>query len=277
MTAEAAGRWTENRPSQGARALRLSELWAYRELVGFLALRDIRSRYKQAVFGVSWAVVQPLLSTAVFTVVFGRLAGVPSDGVPYPLFSLLSLAVWSYFSTSVSGATSSLVSNSALVTKVYFPRLAAPLAALAHGLVGLTVAFLLVAGGMAYYGVAPGAQLVLLPLCLLAVMAVALGVGLLLATLNVRYRDVGQVVGLAMQLWLFASPVAYPSSMVPEQWRWLYALNPMTGVLDTFRWVVLSSSPPGTDVLVSLATALVLLIAGVAYFQRFERRFADVI
>ncbi len=277
MTAEAPRRWTENRPSAGRPASWFAELWAYRELVGFLALRDIRARYKQAVFGVGWAVAQPLISAAVFTLVFRRLAGVPSDGVPYPLFALLSVSVWTYFATSVNGATTSLVSNAALVTKVYFPRLAAPLAALAHGLVGLVVALVLVAVAMAYFGVVPGVAVLLLPLCLLALMGVALGAGLLLSAVNVRYRDVGQVVGLLVQVWLFASPVAYPSSLIPERWRVLYALNPMVGVLDTFRWALLGTPAPGADLQLSLVTGGVLLTVGIVYFQRSERRFADVI
>jgi ABC-type polysaccharide/polyol phosphate export permease len=277
VTAEANRRWTENRSSVHRPVLRLPELWAYRELVGFLALRDIRARYKQAVFGVGWAVLQPLISAAIFTLVFRRLAGVPSDGVPYPLFALLSVSVWTYFATSVNGATTSLVSNAALVTKVYFPRLAAPLAALAHGVVGLTVALLLVAAAMAYYGVVPGLAVLWLPVCVLALMGVALGAGLLLSAINVRYRDVGQVVGLLLQVWLFASPVAYPSSLVPQRWRELYALNPMVGILDTFRWAVLGTPGPGPDVLLSLAAGGALLAVGVIYFQHSERRFADVI
>lgn len=272
-----AERWVENRPTAGVRALDLSELWAYRELVGFLALRDLKARYKQAVFGLAWAVAQPIVGAVVFTVVFDRLANVPSEGIPYIVFALLGSTVWSYFSNSLNRATSSLVGNASLVTKVYFPRLAAPLAALLPGLVDLLVGFVLVAIAMVLTGVTPDAALLALPLCVIAVMVVALGAGLMLATLNVRYRDVTSVLGVAIQLWLFASPVAYPSSLVEGTWRWVYAANPMTGVLDAFRWSLLDGPAPGADLLVSAATGLALVVAGVRYFQSAERRFADII
>jgi ABC-type polysaccharide/polyol phosphate export permease len=270
-------RWAENRPSDGRRSFDLAELWSYRELVAFLALRDVKARYKQALFGVSWAVIQPLLGAALFTFVFQRVAGISGDGVPYPLFALLGLTVWTYFTASLTSATNSLVSNASLVTKVYFPRLLAPLASLGPGLVGLAIGLVLVGAAMAYYGVAPSLKLLVLPLCVLAVMVVALGAGLLLATLNVRYRDVSQIFGLLTQLWLFASPVAYPTTLVPERWQWVYALNPMTGVLDGFRWAVLDAPAPGPHALISAGCALVLLLVGLRYFQRAERQFADVI
>src|SRR3712207_1377150 len=226
MALATAARWTENRPTAGLRAVRLGELWAYRELVFFLALRDVKARYKQALFGLSWSVVQPIAGVAVFTFVFRELASVESDGLPYPLFALVGFLAWTYFAATLATATASLVDNSALVTKVYFPRLAAPVSALLPGLVNLLPGMVTTALLMAYYGVAPGRQLAVVPLCLLGLMASALGTGLLLATLNVRYRDVGAVIGTLIQLWLFASPVAYSTSAVPGDWRWLYAVNP---------------------------------------------------
>lgn len=277
MKVAADRQWTENRPTRGARAVRLDEVWTYRELIGFLALRDLKARYKQAAFSVAWAILQPVAGVAVFTLVFRRLADVPSDGIPYPLFALLGLSVWTYFSASLSAATTSMVSNAALVTKVYFPRLVAPLAALLPGLVDLAVSMTLVGVVMAVLGVTPGVALLALPLCLVALMATALGVGLLLATLNVRYRDVGKVTGLLLQLWLFLSPVAYSSTQVPERWKWLYALNPMAGVIDAFRWSLLGGPPPGARLAVSALSAGALLYAGVRYFQASERQFADVI
>jgi ABC-type polysaccharide/polyol phosphate export permease len=271
------GQWRENRPSAGARALRLPELWSYRELVYFLALRDLKSRYKQAFFGIAWTVVQPVAGVAIFTVVFRRLADVPSEGVPYPVFALLAFVVWSYFAGAFGATSASLVANSALVTKVYFPRLAAPAASLLPGIVHLLVGLALLGGLMALYGVPPSPRAVLLPLCVVWGMAAALGPGLLFATLNVKYRDFGAVSGFATQLWLLASPVAYPSSLVPEEWQWAYALNPMVGVIDTARWAVLDTPAPGAEILLSGAVTVVLLAAGLLYFQRAEREFADVI
>lgn len=277
MAVEATERWTENRPSAGARALRLGELWSYRELVLFLALRDIKARYKQALFGVGWSVIQPVAGVLVLTLVFRRLAGVPADGIPYPLFALLGFLLWSYFASSLGNASASLVSNVSLVTKVYFARLVTPVAALLPGLVNLAIGLVLLAGLMAVYGRAPGWELAVFPLCLLGAMIVALGAGLLLATANVKYRDVAQVIGLLTQLWFLASPVAYPSSLVGEDWRWVYALNPMAGIIDSARWSLLDGPAPGAELAVSAAVGLALLGAGLLYFQRTERQFADVI
>jgi lipopolysaccharide transport system permease protein len=270
-------RWTENRPTRGIRARGIKELWAYRELVLFLALRDFKAKYKQAVFGVGWAVIQPVAGVVVFTIVFRNLAGVPSDGLPYVVFALLGFVVWSYFAQSLGAASTSLVTNAALVTKVYFPRAAAPVAAMLPGLVQLGLGLALVVCLMALYGIAPGLEAAVFPLVVLAAVVVALGVGLLFAALNVKYRDVGNVVGLLMQLWLLASPVAYPSSLVPDDWSVVYALNPMVGVLDAARWSLVGAPAPDADVLVSGASALVLLAVGLVYFQRTERQFADLI
>ena len=277
MAVQAAEGWVENRPTSGARAIDLHELSSYRELIFFLALRDLKAKYKQAFFGAGWALVQPIVGVAIFTVVFRHVANVPSQGIPYLAFALLGLLVWSYFSTSVNGATLSLLSNATLLTKVYFPRIVAPLAALLPGLVDFAIGLVLLALVMGYYGIVPSAAIFALPLCLLAATAIALGAGLLLSALNVKYRDVGAVLGLVMQTWLLASPVAYPSSLVGGGWHWLYALNPMVGVVDSFRWAVLSAPAPGLDLLASLGAALVLLIGGLQYFQRTERQFADVV
>jgi lipopolysaccharide transport system permease protein len=277
LTVEATEHWTENRPSAGARALRLGELWSFRELVLFLALRDIKARYKQALFGIAWSVVQPIVGVLVLTLVFRRLAGVPSDGIPYPVFALLGFLLWSYFSASLGNASASLVNNVSLVTKVYFARLVTPVASLLPGFVHLVIGFLLLAVLMPVYGVVPGWHAVAFPLLLVWTMVVALGAGLLLATLNVKYRDVGHVLGFLTQLWFLASPVAYPSSLVDEQWRWAYALNPMTGVIDASRWSLLGAPAPGAEIALSAAVAVALLGAGLLYFQRAERQFADVI
>jgi lipopolysaccharide transport system permease protein len=269
--------WVENRPSRGFRGPGLRELWRYRELGGFLALRDLKVRYKQAVFGAAWAVFQPLAGVVVFTLVFRRLAKVPSDGIPYPLFVFAGLAVWSYHASSVTRATQSLVGNAPLVTKVYFPRQLVPLAAVLPGLVDLALSLLMLGVLLVVYQTAPSWAVLTLPLWLVALVATTLGVGLWLSALNVQYRDINHAITLFIQLWLFVSPVAYPSSMVEGGWRLLYALNPMAGVIDAFRWALLRGPRPGPTLLISLAVTAVLLVSGVLYFQRTERRFADVI
>ncbi len=277
VAVDATAEWKENRPTRGARALQLGELWEYRELVLFLALRDFKAKYKQAVFGIGWAVIQPIAGVVVFTIVFRHFAGVPSDGIPYVIFALLGFVVWSYFAASLGDASTSLVTNAALVTKVYFPRIAAPVAALLPGLVQLGLGLVLVVCLMAYYGITPGINAAMFPLVVVGAVVVALGTGLLFAALNVKYRDVGNVLGLLMQLWLLASPVAYPSSLVPDDWRWVFALNPMVGVLDAARWSLVDAPAPGLDLLASAGSALVLLAIGLVYFQRAERQFADLI
>jgi ABC-type polysaccharide/polyol phosphate export permease len=276
VTRSTAG-WIENRPRSGLFRLDLRELWAYRELAGFMALRDVRVRYKQAVFGIGWAVFQPLAGVLVFTIVFRRLADVQSDGLPYPVFAFVGLLAWNYTSGAVIKATQSLVSNASLVTKVYFPRLLVPLAAVLPGLLDLAVSLPVLAVLYVGYDARPGWAVLTLPLWVAAAVVVALSVGLLLAALNVRYRDVNQAISLAVQLWLFLSPVAYPTSTVPEAWRPLYALNPMVGIIDGFRWCLLRGPAPGVWSLLSAAVTLLLLGAALVYFQRTERRFADVI
>ncbi len=269
--------WVENRPTGGRRALDWRELWRYRELVAFLAMRDVKVRYKQAAFGVLWAVVQPLAGLLVFTIVFGKLAKVPSEGVPYPLFAFAGMMLWTLFSGGVDSATTSLVANSSLVTKVYFPRVAAPLASVLPRLVDFGVALCLFGVFLLVSGHFPGPQLLLLPLAAVWAVVLAFGVGLSLATVQVRFRDAHHGLNLLMQLWLYASPVAYPSSLVPADWRWVYALNPVSGLLDTGRWALLGTPAPGPSVLVSLAVTAVLLAIGIRTFARGERRFADVI
>jgi lipopolysaccharide transport system permease protein len=277
MNVRTTAQWKENRPATGFRTAQLGELWDYRELVLFLALRDFKAKYKQAVFGIGWAVLQPVAGVVVFTIVFRSFAGVPSDGMPYIVFALLGFVVWSYFAASLAAASTSLVTNAALVTKVYFPRIAAPIAALLPGLVQLGLGLALAVCLMAYYGIRPGLNAAAFPLVVVGAVVVALGTGLLFAALNVKYRDVANIMGLLMQLWLLASPVGYPSSLVPDEWRWVYALNPMVGVLDAARWSLVDGPAPGADLFASAGSALVLLVVGLVYFQRTERQFADVI
>jgi lipopolysaccharide transport system permease protein len=276
VSASAAG-WIENRPRSGLFRLDLRELWAYRELAAFLALRDIRVRYKQAILGIGWAVFQPLAGVVVFTIVFQRLADVESDGLPYPAFAFVGLTVWAYTSGAVTRATQSLVSNANLVTKVYFPRILVPLAAVIPGLLDLAVSLPVLVVLYAVYDVRPGWALLTLPLWIAAAMVVAFAVGLLLSALNVRYRDVNQAITLLVQLWLFLSPVAYPTSAVPAAWQPLYAVNPMSAVIEGFRWCLLGGPQPGAWALVSAAVTILLLAVALTYFQRTERRFADVI
>jgi ABC-type polysaccharide/polyol phosphate export permease len=272
-----ADRWVENRAPTGWHKLDLRELWAYRELIAFLAVRDVKVRYKQAVLGMAWAVLQPLAGALVFTLVFDRIANLPSDGIPYPVFAFVGVMVWTYFTTSVQTAMSSLVGNVGLVTKVYFPRMAAPIAAVLPGLLDMGISFAILAVLLVVYGLAPGWALLTLPVWIVVLIALAFGVGLVLATLNVRYRDVKGVSGLLLQLWLFASPVAYASSVVEGRWGPLYDLNPVAGIVDAFRWSLLGAPAPGLDALASLAVLVVILVAGLAVFAREERRFADII
>lgn len=270
-------RWIENRPSKGFRSLDVRELWAYRELAAFLALRDLKVRYKQAAFGAGWALLQPLAAAAVFTLVFRRLANMPSDGVPYPVFAFVGVAVWGYFSTAVTKATQTLVQNVALVSKVYFPRILAPTAAVLPPLVDLAVSLAALVVLIPLYGADVGWAALTFPLWIVALVAAALGVGLLLGALNVTYRDVNHGVTLLVQLWLFASPVAYPSSAVPSPWRDVYFLNPVAGTIEGIRWALLGAPWPGSGVFVSFGTTLLTLVVGTMYFLRTERRFADVI
>ena len=270
------GGWFENRASRGwLPRFDLAELFAYRELALLLALRDLKLRYKQTFFGVAWAIIQPLAGVAIFSLVFGHLAKVPSDGLPYPVFAYAGLAVWTYLSTSVAGSAESLAQQHALVTKVYFPRLLAPVASVLPGLVDLAVSLPVLAVFMVADGAAPTAALALLPFWVLAAVALAAAVGVLLSALNVEYRDVRYALPFLLQLWLFASPVVYPSSLFHGVWRYVYSINPAVGVIDGFRWSVAGGPAPGTAALVSLAAGLAVAGVGLLYFGRVERRFAD--
>jgi lipopolysaccharide transport system permease protein len=270
--------WTENRPSSGwLPRLDVGELWTYRELALALAKKDLSVRYKQTFFGIAWALLQPVLAVLIFTVIFGRLARLATDGIPYTVFSYAGMILWLYTSSAVNGAAQSLVGSTDLITKIYFPRLIAPVAAILPGLVDLAIAFLLLVGLMIAFGVGPGAAVVLLPLWVLAAVAVALAVAIPLSALNVRYRDVRVALPLLLQVWLFASPVAYSSSLVEGGWRYVYAINPVATVLDGFRWSLVGGPAPGPEGLVSAAVVLVIGFTGLVYFRHAERSFADVI
>ncbi len=266
------------RPSAGWVPLDLTELWAYRELLYFLTWRDIKVRYKQTALGAAWAILQPVLTMVVFTVVFGKLAKIPSDGLPYPVFSFCALLPWQLFSYALSQASNSLVGSQNLITKVYFPRLIIPLSSVLAGLVDFAIAFVILLALMAGYGVRPGWQVVFLPLFVLFAMVAALAVGLWLSALNVEYRDVRYTIPFLTQFWLYASPVAYSSTLVPARWRVLFGLNPMAGVIDGFRWALTGrTSAPGPMTIVSAVVVLALLAGGLYYFRRMEKTFADVV
>jgi lipopolysaccharide transport system permease protein len=266
------------RPRRGIFDIDLAVLWEYRELFYFLVWRDVKVRYAQTVIGAGWAVLQPVLTTLVFVVVFGRLAKMPSDGVPYAIFVYTALLPWTYFARATERSSSSLVNNSHLITKVYFPRLIVPLASAGAPLLDLVVAFFFLVGMMAWYGIMPSWGLLSLPLFVLLAVMTALAVSLFLSALNVRYRDVAHVVPFLVQIWMFVSPVMYPVSLVPERWRLIYSLNPMTGVIEGFRWALLGTAQPSPLVLMlSAAAVLVLFAGGIVYFKNLESTFADVI
>jgi lipopolysaccharide transport system permease protein len=258
--------------------LRLHEAWEYRELLYFLCWRTIKVRYKQTILGGAWAILQPLVTMVVFSVIFGRLVGVPSDGIPYPIFAYCGLLPWQLFAQSLTESGNSLVNNEHLITKVYFPRLVIPASTVLVSLLDFAVAGTVLAGMMVYYRIAPGVGVWALPLLVLQAVCAALGIGLWLSALNVRYRDIRHVIPFLTQCWLFATPIAYPSSLVPRQWRVLLGLNPMTGVVEGFRWALLGTK---ADVggLLALSTLITigLLVSGVVYFRRMERTFADVL
>jgi lipopolysaccharide transport system permease protein len=265
-------------PSSGWVSLNLGVLWEYRELLWFLVWRDLKVRYKQTALGAAWAILQPFLTMAVFSVFLGRLANVPSDGLPYPLFAYCALLPWQLFAHALTQSADSLIADQRLITKVYFPRLVIPLSPLFAGLIDFAIAFIVLLPMMLYFGVLPTGALVALPLFLLLAMATALGVGLWLSALNVEYRDVRYTIPFLTQLWLFATPIAYPSSLVPEEWQVFYGLNPMAGVVEGFRWALLGThSPPTGILLASSVAALTILVTGAFYFRRMERTFADVI
>ena len=263
--------------SRGRPSLRLHELWTYRELLYFLTWRDIAVRYKQTALGAAWAILQPLLTMLVFTLFFGHLAKLPSEGLPYALFSYSGLVLWTFFSNGLTLSSNSLVASSNLITKVYFPRLVIPLGAVLAGIVDFFLALLVLIGLMIAYSTAPPLAILLMPLFVLLAFCTVTAVGLWLSALNVKYRDVRYVVPFLVQLWLFATPIAYPSTLIDEPWRTLYGLNPMVGAIDGFRWSMLGTHSPGWSAVVSAGSAIVLLFGGLYYFRRMEKVFADIV
>lgn len=266
------------RPSKGLAWVNLGELWEYRDLLYFLIWRDIKVRYKQTALGAIWAVLQPLFTMVLFTIFFGRLAKIPSDGFPYPVFCFCALLPWQLFSKALSESGNSLVANQNLIKKVYFPRLIIPLASVLGGLVDFGISFVVLLGMMVYYGIFPHMAVLTLPLFILLAIITALAAGLWLSVLNVKYRDVRHTIPFLVQFWLFATPIAYPSSLVPEKWRLLYGLNPMVGVVEGFRWALLGKvGGVGPLVLVSVIAVVILLVGGLVYFKNMEKTFADVV
>jgi lipopolysaccharide transport system permease protein len=263
-------------PPRGWLELRLHELWEYRELLYFFVWRDLKVRYKQTAIGVLWVVLQPLMTMGVFTIFFGRLAKLPSQGLPYPVFYFAALVPWAYFSTALTSCTSIVVANQQVITKVYFPRLILPLAAVCSGVVDFAIGFVVMIILTLSFGIHPSATVLLLPAFLLLAVLTALGVGLWTSALNALYRDVASIIPFVVQFWMLASPVAYPSSLVPARWRWLYGLNPMAGVIDGFRWALTGhGQPPGPQMLVSAAVVVAVLLGGLLFFQRVEGTVAD--
>jgi len=271
-------RKTTIKPSYGWAALNLRDLLLYRELIFFMTWRDLKVRYKQTLLGASWAILQPFLTMVVFSIFFGNLAKVPSDGVPYPIFSYTALIPWTLFSKALQDASRSLVANSHMITKVYFPRMILPLSSVMAGVVDFLIAFVVLLGMMFFFNIFPTVNVLVLPLFLLLALVTSVGVGLWLSALNVLFRDINYVLPFLTQFWMYLTPVAYPSSMVPSEWQVIYALNPMTGVVEGFRWALLGTGqPPGIMTLVSSVAAVILLISGMFYFRRMERLFADMV
>ncbi len=265
-------------PQKGWVPINFKELFQYRELLYFLTWRDVKVRYKQTVLGAGWAIIQPLMTMVVFSLFFGRLAKMPSDGVPYPLFSYAALVPWTFFAYCLSQSANSVVGSANLINKVYFPRLIIPLSSVLSGLVDFAIAFLVLFGMMLYFGIFPSAKLIWLPFLLLLAIVTALGVGLWLSALNVEYRDVRYAIPFLTQFWMFATPIAYPSSLLPEPWRSVYGMNPMGGVVEGFRWALLGTdTAPGPILIVSSFVAVFLLVSGTFYFRCMEKTFADVV
>lgn len=266
------------RASQGWAPLQLKELWEHRELLYFLTWRDVKVRYKQTVLGAAWAVLQPLTTMVVFTIFLGGFAKIPSDGIPYPLFTFCALLPWQLFATAMAEAGNSVVGSQNLITKVYFPRLVIPIAPVLAALVDFAIAFLILTVMMFYYGIRLTKAALVLPVLVLFAVCVALSVGLWLSALNVKYRDVRYTIPFLTQIWMFATPVAYPASLVPDKWKALYGVNPMVGVIEVFRWALLGSPPASLPMLgASVIVVVLMLIGGLYYFKRMEREFADVV
>jgi len=265
-------------PSKGWVALQLQELWAYRELLYFLIWRDVMVRYKQTALGAAWAIIQPVFTMLIFSLFFGKLGKIPSDGIPYPIFAYAALVPWTFFAQGLSQASNSLVGSANLIKKVYFPRLCVPIASVTSGIIDFALAFVVLLGMMLYYGISPGIKVIWLPALLLLTIITSLGVSLWLSALNVHFRDVRHIVPFLTQFWLFATPIAYPSSLLSEPWRTLYSINPMVGVVEGFRWALIGAeTAPGPMVVVSFLAALGILVSGIFYFRRLEKTFADVV
>ena len=265
-------------PSHRWPSIDFRELWEYRELLYFLTWRDIKIRYKQTVLGAAWAIIQPVFMMIVFSLFFGKLAKVPSDGIPYPVFAFCALLPWQLFAHAVSESSNSVVGNQHLITKVYFPRLVIPIASVLTGFIDFLVSLVVLIGLILWFGLVPGWRIIALPGFILLAICTALAVGLWLSALSVQYRDVRYLIGFLVQFWLFATPVAYPSSIIPQQWRAVYALNPMAGVVEGFRWALLGrSSALGSMLWVSASVVLVTLLGGFYYFRRMEQEFADIV
>ncbi|HOM67793.1 MAG TPA: ABC transporter permease [Brevefilum fermentans] len=266
------------KPSKGWLSIDLKELWRYRELVYFLTWRDIKVRYKQAVLGIAWAVLQPVLTVLIFTVVFGILLKTPSQDLPYPLFTISALLPWQLFANALQRSSISLVGNANLLTKIYFPRLAIPLSAVMAALVDFGVSFFVLIGMMAYYRYMPGWNMLWLPVIILFALLTALAVGLWLSAINVQYRDVQHMVPFIVQVWMYASPIVYPIDIIPEGiWRVLYGLNPMVGVIQSYRWALLGGDQPDATMWISVLVVIILLVSGLFYFRRMEKTFADIV
>jgi lipopolysaccharide transport system permease protein len=265
-------------PSKGWVSLKLRELWEYRELLYFLIWRDVKVRYKQTVLGAAWAIIQPFFTMVVFSVFFGRLAQIPSDGIPYPIFSYTALVPWTFFANGLRLASTGLVTHAVLIKKVYFPRLAIPITRVLAGTVDFGLAFVTLVGMMLVYGVVPTVNVLWLPFFFLLALVTSLGTALWLSAMNVQFRDVTYTVPFLTEFWMYATPIVYPSSLLPEPWRTLYGINPMAGVVEGFRWALLGTdTAPGPIIIVSSLAALVLLVSGAFYFRRMEKTFADVV
>lgn len=265
------------RAGQHGVAQLLRDLWTYRELLYFLTWRDVKVRYKQTVLGAAWAIIQPLATMLIFTLFFGKLANIPSDNIPYPLFAYSGLLLWTFFANSVSNSGNSLVGSANLISKVYFPRMIIPMAAVAAGLVDFAIAFLVLIPMLAWEGIAPSWSLLLLPVLVLLITLLAIGVGMWMSAKNVQYRDIRYALPFLIQLWMFATPVIYPASMVPDRWRWLLALNPLTGIVEAFRAILFDRPLDWLALALSAALTIAILIYSAAAFRRLERSFADVI
>jgi lipopolysaccharide transport system permease protein len=264
-------------PQQGWTSLELHDLWRYRELLLLLTWRDIKVRYAQTILGAMWAVIQPLLTMVIFSIIFGQLAKLPSDGIPYPIFTYTALLPWQLFAFSLTNSSQSLVGSQNLVSKVYFPRLVIPIASVLPGLVDFTISFVVLIGMLIYYQIPLTVRILSLPLFLLLAVFSALAVGIWLSALNVKYRDIRHVVPFMTLFWQYATPVAYSASLIPEKWRWLYGLNPMTGVVEGFRWALLGNGQVDGMLWISIVIIIILFISGLIYFKHTEATFADVI